>query len=87
MLELITKTRDAWAFPYAYLMSLHHDITGSIELNFTTVKVIIEGRNLAKLYKAILEQLVSTIYEADPDKQPTVGDSTLIRSITITQIQ
>jgi hypothetical protein len=40
-LELQSKTRDCWALSYAYLLSVHYDVTGSIELQFSSAKVVI----------------------------------------------
>jgi len=53
-LELQSKTRDCWALSYAYLLSLHYDVTGSIELQFSSAKVVIEGQQLKSLYDALI---------------------------------
>jgi hypothetical protein len=52
-LELQSKTRDCGALSYAYLLSLHYDVTGSIELQFSSAKVVIEGQQLKSLYDAL----------------------------------
>ncbi len=53
MLEVHTKTASDWAFPYAYLLCIRHDPTGSIELRFSFGTVTIEGQNLKALHQAL----------------------------------
>jgi hypothetical protein len=82
-LELQTKTRDCWALSYAYLLSLHYDVTGSIELQFSSAKVVIEGQQLKSLYDALKEQIVVSIREADSESERSSGGVTFIQSIAV----
>jgi hypothetical protein len=82
-LELQSKTRDCWALSYAYLLSLHYDVTGSIELQFSSAKVVIEGQQLKSLYDALKEQIVVSIREADSESERSSGGVTFIQSISV----
>ena len=82
-LELQSKTRDCWALSYAYLLSLHYDVTGSIELQFSSAKVVIEGQQLKSLYHALKEQIVVSIREADSESERSSGGVTFIQSISV----
>ena len=82
-LELQSKTRDCWALSYAYLLSLHYDVTGSIELQFSSAKVVIEGQQLKSLYDALKEQTVVSIREADAECERSSGGVTFIQSISV----
>jgi len=83
-LELKSKTRDCWALSYAYLLSVHYDVTGSIELQFSSAKVVIEGRELQPLYDALKNQTVTSIREADLDGGMAGSGATFVRSIAVT---
>ena len=82
-LELQTKTRDCWALSYAYLLSLHYDVTGSIELQFSSAKVVIEGQQLKSLYDALKEQTVVSIREAELEGERSSGGVTYVQSIAV----
>ena len=82
-LELQSKTRDCWALSYAYLLSLHYDVTGSIEIQFSSAKVVIEGQQLKSLYDALKEQTVASIREADSESERSSGGVTFIQSISV----
>jgi predicted trehalose synthase len=82
-LELQSKTRDCWALSYAYLPSVHYDVTGSIELQFSSAKVVIEGQQLKSLYDALKEQTVVSIREADAECERSSGGVTFIQSISV----
>ena len=82
-LELQSKTRDCWALSYAYLLSLHYDVTGSIELQFSSAKVAIEGQQLKSLYDALKEQTVASIREADLESEQSTGGVTFVQSIAV----
>ena len=85
-LELQSKTRDCWALCYAYLLSLHYDVTGSIELQFSSAKVVIEGQQLKSLYDALKEQTVVSIREADSESERSNGGVTFIQFIAVTPL-
>jgi len=85
-LELQSKTRDCWALSYAYLLSLHYDVTGSIELQFSSAKVLIEGQQLKSLYDALKEQTVVSIREADLEGERSIGAVTFVQSITVNPV-
>ena len=82
-LELQSKTRDCWALSYAYLLSLHYDVTGSIELQFSSAKVVIEGQQLKSLYDALKEQTVVSIREAELEGERSSGGATVVQSIAV----
>jgi hypothetical protein len=82
-LELQSKTRDCWALAYAYLLSLHYDVTGSIELQFSSAKVVIEGQQLKSLYDALKEQTVVSIREADLEGEQSSSGVTFVQSIAV----
>ena len=85
-LELQTKTRDCWALSYAYLLSLHYDVTGSIELQFSSAKVVIEGQQLKSLYDALKEQTVISVREADQDSDRASIGVTFVQSIAVNPV-
>ena len=85
-LELQTKTRDCWALSYAYLLSLHYDVTGSIELQFSSAKVVIEGQQLKSLYDALKEQTVISVREADQDSDRASAGVTFVQSIAVNPV-
>ena len=85
-LELQTKTRDCWALSYAYLLSLHYDVTGSIELQFSSAKVVIEGQQLKSLYDALKEQTVVSVREADQDSDRASIGVTFVQSIAVNPV-
>ena len=85
-LELQTKTRDCWALAYAYLLRLHYDVTGSIELQFSSVKVVIEGQQLKPLYDALKEQTVVSIREADLEGERPTGVVTFVQSVAVNPV-
>ena len=82
-LELQSKMRDCWALSYAYLLSLHYDVTGSIEIQFSSAKVVIEGQQLKSLYDALKEQTVASIREADLESEQSTGGVTFVQSIAV----
>jgi hypothetical protein len=85
-LELQSKTRDCWALSYAYLLSLHYDVTGSIELQFSSAKVVIEGQQLKSLYDALKEQTVVSIREADLDGERSSEGMTFVQSMAVNPV-
>ena len=85
-LELQSKTRDCWALSYAYLLSLHYDVTGSIELQFSSAKVVIEGQQLKPLYDALKEQTVVSIREADLEGERPTGVVTFVQSVAVNPV-
>ena len=85
-LELQSKTRDFWALSYAYLLSVHYDVTGSIELQFSSAKVVIEGQQLKSLYDALKEQTVVSIREADLEGERPTGGVTFVQSIAVNPV-
>ena len=86
-LELRFKTGDSCTLYYPYLLRSRLDITGSIELQFSTDKVVIEGRHLQRLYDSLKEKRVSWIREADWDSARYRDDEEpLVRSIAVTPV-
>jgi len=86
-LELQFKTGDSCTLYYPYLLRSRLDITGSIEIQFSTDKVVIEGRHLQRLYDSLKEKRVSWIREADWDSARYRDDEEpLVRSIAVTPV-
>jgi hypothetical protein len=85
-LELQSKTRDCWALSYAYLLSVHYDVTGTIELQFSSAKVVIEGQHLKSLYDALKEQTVVSIREADLESERSSGGASFVQSIAVNPV-
>ena len=85
-LELQSKTRDCWALSYAYLLSVHYDVTGSIEIQFSSAKVIIEGQQLKSLYDALKEQTVVSIREADLEGDKSSVGTAFVQSIAVNSV-
>lgn len=83
MLEVQTKTASRWALSYAYLLAVHHDPTGSIDLRFSFGNVVLEGQSLGELYKALAEQSVSFVREADPEKDAPEHAKPFVRAISV----
>jgi hypothetical protein len=82
--KLQFKTGDFCTLYYAYLVSVRYDVTGSIELQFPSTKVVIEGRHLLPLYEALSDQAVALIREADRES-PGSGIA-LPRSVAVTSL-
>ena len=85
-LELQSKTRDCWALSYAYLLSLHYDVTGSIGIQFSSAKVIMEGQQLKSLYDALKEQTVVSIREADLEGDNSSVGTAFVQSIAVNSV-
>ena len=85
-LELQSKTRDCWALSYAYLLSVHYDVTGSIELQFSSAKLVIESQQLKSLCDALKEQTVVSIRDADSESERSNGGVTFIQSIAVNHV-
>lgn len=84
-LELRFKTGDSCTLYYPYLLRSRLDITGSIELQFSTDKVVIEGTHLRKLYDPLKDKHVSWIREADWDStRYSDAQEPFVRSIVVT---
>lgn len=54
------------AFSYAYLSGLEYNPSRGIRLHFPSAEVMIEGRNLERLYDAFLTERVERVREGDP---------------------
>jgi hypothetical protein len=87
VLKLRFKTGNTHSFCYAYLLDQDHDITGSIELQFSNAKVIIEGQYLHRLADALDEQKVTSIREADSDIDRPGLKTLFVRSIRFTRLE
>ena len=83
MLELQTKTGSRWSLSYAYLLAVQHDSTGSIDLRFSFGSVAIEGKSLTDLYEGLGHQCVTTIREADPEKDRPENGRVFVRAILV----
>lgn len=64
-LEACYSTGDGCFFPYAYLGYCHFDSGGVIELHFASRILRVTGRNLRKLYEALVKHAVSVVRESD----------------------
>jgi len=86
-LELKFKTGDSCTLYYPYLLRSRLDVTGSIDLQFSTDKVVIEGRHLQKLYDTLRDKAVKWIREAEWDDARYHDDEEpLVRSIVVTPV-
>jgi len=64
-LDVILKTGNRWAFPYAYLVAVEFDKSGKLTLHFTSHTVTLEGQYLEPIHEALLNQEVGFIREAE----------------------
>lgn len=62
-LDVILKTGNRWAFPYAYLVAVEFDKSGKLVLHFTSHTVTLEGQYLESIYEALLNHEVGFICE------------------------
>ena len=86
-LELKFKTGDSCTLYYPYLLRSRLDVTGSIDLQFSTDKVVIEGRHLQALYDTLRDKAVKWIREADWESTRYRDDEEpFVRSITVTPV-
>ncbi len=85
-LELQFKTGDSCTLYYPYLLRSRLDVTGSIELQFSTDKVIIEGQRLKGLYNSLKKKHVIWIREAGWNSDSIISDEPFVRSITVTPV-
>ena len=85
-LELQFKTGDSCTLYYPYLLRSRLDVTGSIELQFSTDKVIIEGQRLKGLYNSLKKKHVTWIREAGLNSDSIISDEPFVRSITVTPV-
>ena len=85
-LELQFKTGDSCTLYYPYLLRSRLDVTGSIELQFSTDKVVIEGQRLKGLYNELKKKHVTWIREAGLNSDSIISDEPFVRSITVTPV-
>ena len=85
-LELQFKTGDSCTLYYPYLLRSRLDVTGSIELQFSTDKVVIEGQRLKGLYNELKKKHVTWIREVGWDSDSLISDEPFVRSITVTPV-
>ena len=83
MVEFRFKSRNAVALSYALLISATYNPSQGIELEFTTHRVTISGRNLQEAQRALREHRLAWIQEfyGTLDDQPSVA--TVVTSIKI----
>ncbi|MBI1349442.1 hypothetical protein GC163_24515 [bacterium] len=63
MLELRLKAGDAIALSYALLITAGFNPSQGITLEFTTHKVLLRGRNLRSIYRAIVDHRLAYLQE------------------------
>jgi len=85
-LELQFKTGDSCTLYYPYLLRSRLDVTGSIELQFSSDKVVIEGQRLKGLYNSLKKKHVTWIREAGLNSDSIISDEPFVRSITVTPV-
>lgn len=66
-LDVILKTGNRWAFPYAYLVAVEFDKSGKLDLHFTSHTVTLEGQCLEPIHEALLNHEVGFICEQRRD--------------------
>lgn len=82
-LDFVFRTGDHHAFPYAHLLCLHFDASGTIALTFTGHEVTIEGRNLGPLYTGILHHNVECVFEAGSRHAEFSESETVVEKISV----
>lgn len=90
MLDFVLATGRRVALPYATLLKAECDGSASITLTYSTDKVVINGRRLDTLYRAIVQHRAREVkmsINADksaPFEQGDGGDGVVVASVTIT---
>lgn len=86
MLELRFKTGDSEAIAYSYLLSVAFNPSEGIRLDFGGKLATITGRNLRRLYDALVAQRAAFVREiaSEHDEVAVPEDEVLVRKITIT---
>jgi hypothetical protein len=67
---------------YSYLMSVAFDPSGEMLLLFTSHKVTVKGKNLSRIYDAVLSHTLRYLQEENPDYE-SEGAETFISEIAI----
>jgi hypothetical protein len=76
MLELRCAPGFNLALSYPYLMSVSLDATGTLTLLFTSHRVRVTGRNLRRVYDALLSHTLRYLQEGDdPEGAGGEGDA------------
>ena len=64
MLDIEFENGDCLALPYAYLSKIKFDLSSGITITWGATTILIEGRNLKKLYKYLVRHKVNFIRES-----------------------
>jgi hypothetical protein len=83
MLDIRLSTGDRIALPYAYLVSIEYELVSGLLLQFTSHSVLVQGRNLDRLYDGFLKQLIEWIAEEDPMYDTLPDEATFINDIKV----
>lgn len=86
MLELRLKKGDALALSYALLISAAFNPSQGIALEYTTHHVVVAGRNLRGVYRALVAHRLAYLQELSSPLDDQPDDATVISSLQITAI-
>ena len=83
MLEVLLKTGNSHAFPYAYLLGVSFDPSIGITLQFTNAKILVRGRNLRSLHQGLLSQRVLWLREGNSSEAFLPESRTFISHVEV----
>ncbi|GEM_PF-5515995 len=87
MIRFKFATENVHAFAYAYLTSIEYDKSGVVTLDFTSHKVVIEGRRLDALFGSLVNhQVISVRQQSVTDARPPTGEC-CVDGLTIKEIE
>jgi hypothetical protein len=83
MLEVLLRTGNSHAFPYAYLLGVTFDPSIGITLHFTNAKVLLRGRNLRALHQGLLTHRVLWLREGNSSEAFLPESRTFISQVEV----
>lgn len=86
MLELRFKQGDALALSYALLISAAFNPSQGISLEYTTHRVVVAGRNLRGVYRALVAHRLAYLQELSSPLDDQPDDATVVSSLQITSL-
>lgn len=89
MCEFRSKTGNAVALAYSYLVKAEFDPSRGIELDFSAHVVKLSGRNLAPVFSGLVAQRVAVVTETDElQAEATLGkDATVVTGISVSKAE
>ena len=87
-LEFRRKTESWFSFPYHCLMNVEYFPHDRLVLTFSTHRVAVSGRNLRKIYQAILKQSCERVEEMDrATRMATAEEEAEIHAIDVADLR